>query len=102
MCLFQTRGSLLAFERRVGQALKLLASLPLNEKDIMLSEEALFTSIGKILLCASLTISNPQSSRTSQIVFRKVNDRSLFNLKQADFPAEELGIARDEQDHTKV
>lgn len=39
MCLFQARGCLLAFERRIGQAVKMLASLPLNEKNLVLLEE---------------------------------------------------------------
>jgi hypothetical protein len=39
MCLFQARGCLLAFERRIGQGVKMLASLPLNEKNLMLAEE---------------------------------------------------------------
>jgi hypothetical protein len=39
MCLIQAKGCLLAFERRIGQAVLMLASLPLDEKNNLLTEQ---------------------------------------------------------------
>jgi hypothetical protein len=72
----------------------MLASLPLNEKNIVLSETPPFTSIGQIIMCASLTISNPQSSRTSWIVFRKVHDRSHFQPQMSWLPCRRIGYPK--------
>jgi hypothetical protein len=38
LCLFQARGCLLAFERRIGQAVLMLASLPLDFKNNLLAD----------------------------------------------------------------
>ena len=38
MCLFQARGCLLAFERRIGQAVLMLASLPLDSKNNLMPD----------------------------------------------------------------
>ena len=38
MCLFQAKGCLSAFKRQIGQAVLMLASLPLDEKNNLLSE----------------------------------------------------------------
>lgn len=63
LCLFQGRACLLAMERQISQAVKMLASLPVDNKNNLISESPPFTNGGLHFAFASCLFPVRQFSR---------------------------------------